>query len=158
EWLGGRLPSVEQWDWAAGHYRKPRGRGPFREPVERIAEALGWPNFTYPAHVFWFTMKRAITFRCNDSTSEWDPGESVIAINRKELGPLPVGAASHDVSPYGCHDMAGNGLEWTRTRGEKIRPNPQEAPQQAYKLRGAHYAYYEPWLFDALAQNRLEMG
>lgn len=30
--------------------------------------------------------------------------------------PLPVGATSQNVSPYGCVDMAGNIWEWTRSR------------------------------------------
>lgn len=156
EWLGGRLPSIKQWDTAAGEYRKPRWRGPFREPVERIAEALGWASFTHLAHVFCFTARRAAVI--HDPASEWEEGGTEIAINRIGLGPMPVGEASHDVSPYGCHDMAGNGIEWTRTQGDKIRPNPMEKEQQAYKLRGAHYAYYEPWLFGALTRNQLEIG
>jgi formylglycine-generating enzyme required for sulfatase activity len=31
EWLGGMLPSVEQWDKASGRFEKNPGRGPFRE-------------------------------------------------------------------------------------------------------------------------------
>jgi serine/threonine protein kinase/formylglycine-generating enzyme required for sulfatase activity len=158
EWLGGRLASVKQWDTAAGQYRQPRGRGPFREPVERIAEALGWPNFTYPAHVFWFTIKRAASIQCNDPVVEWDEGESEVAINRKNLGPMPVGEAPHDVSVYGCRDLAGNGLEWTRTPGEKHRLAAQEKEQQFYYLRGARYDHFEPWLFNALDRNRMQAG
>jgi formylglycine-generating enzyme required for sulfatase activity len=158
EWFGGRLPSVQQWDWASGFYRKPRGRGPFREPVGRVAEALGWPNFTYQAHQFWFTVKRAVAIRCNDPSIEWDEGETEIAINRKNLGPMLVGEATHDVSAYGCHDLAGNGLEWTRTLGEKLGPAVHEKRQQSFFLRGARYDYFEPWLFDAMDRNRMQAG
>ena len=68
------------------------------------------------------------------STSEWDraagwykggrgpiqgptdaiPTSEEVAYNRLERGPLPVGKATRDVSPWGCRDMAANGLEWTR--------------------------------------------
>ena len=76
EWLGGALPSVEQWDKAAGRFESDRGVGPFESPFAA--------------------------------------GE--IAIGREKLGPLPVGSAVKDVCKFsGCRDMAGNGLEWTRT-------------------------------------------
>jgi serine/threonine protein kinase len=35
-----------------------------------------------------------------------------IAIGKKK--PMPIGKASMDISRFGCRDMAGNGLEWTR--------------------------------------------
>jgi formylglycine-generating enzyme required for sulfatase activity len=42
--------------------------------------------------------------------------EGTVAVNREGLGPLPVGTATRDKSAFsGCRDMAGNGLEWTRT-------------------------------------------
>jgi serine/threonine protein kinase len=36
------------------------------------------------------------------------------AVNRKELGPLPIGVATDDRSIFGCRDTASNGCEWTR--------------------------------------------
>jgi formylglycine-generating enzyme required for sulfatase activity len=68
------------------------------------------------------------------STSQWDraagwykgghgpiqgpidaiPTKEEVAYDRLEMGPLPVGKATRDVSPWGCRDMAANGLEWTR--------------------------------------------
>lgn len=39
---------------------------------------------------------------------------NAIAVNRGRDGPLPVGTATQDISPFEVRDMAGNGLEWTR--------------------------------------------
>jgi serine/threonine protein kinase len=119
ELLGGRLPTTQQWDKAAGYYCKERAKGPFIVPEERRETEEG----------------------CN-----WELGE--IAIKCKE--PMPVGEARCDRSPYGCHDMAGNGFEWTRTViGEPPREVPLEAPNsfdQVY-LRGARYVSRLPFLF-----------
>src|SRR5262249_6366809 len=40
-----------------------------------------------------------------------------IAVGR--TAPLPVGAAEKDRSRFGCRDMAGEGLEWTRPPKDK---------------------------------------
>jgi formylglycine-generating enzyme required for sulfatase activity len=69
----------------------------------------------------------------------WKPGE--IAINRD--GPLPVGEAAADVSPYGIRDMAGNGLEYTRNiSGEPVLRVPLSTPtkdKHQVLLRGASF-------------------
>ena len=39
----------------------------------------------------------------------------LVAYNRKEEGPAPVGESRADVSTHMCTDMAGNGYEYTRT-------------------------------------------
>jgi hypothetical protein len=41
EWLGGQLPSVEQWDKAAGRFEKNPGVGPFREGYKKGDIAIG---------------------------------------------------------------------------------------------------------------------
>jgi serine/threonine protein kinase len=120
-WLGGRLPTTRQWDKASGYFKNPRGSGPFRSPEGRKEGPKG---------------------------ISWQAGE--IAIGRREEGPMPVGEASCDVSPYGCHDMAGNGREWTRDLpGEPRRqvPIPRPTPDDWVYLRGRWYAGREPWLF-----------
>jgi formylglycine-generating enzyme required for sulfatase activity len=151
-WLGGRLPSVEQWDRASGYDHDPRGRGPFREPVQRIVALLAWTNMEHPANL-WFAERRAralIEARA-DPSFEWDEGEWEIAINRREYGPLPVGDAFNDISPFGCHDMAGNGLEWTRTPSARLGSNgPTE--DDAFFLRGSRYSATQPWLFSEMEQ------
>jgi formylglycine-generating enzyme required for sulfatase activity len=119
KWLGGTLPSVEQWDHAAGKDEKDAGAGPFRQP--------------------------------------WDPAEQdAIAVGRRDKGPLPVGKASKDKSLLGCNDMAGNGLEWTRTllddfEQPKYTGDPSKVKLTAsVVLRGRRYSVPEPLRFEDL--------
>src|SRR5262249_34088687 len=72
-WLGGDLPTVLQWDKAAG--KLDGAEAPFRDPKKPLAT-----------------------------------GD--VAVGRPADGPMPVGTAARDVSPFGCRDMAGNGKEW----------------------------------------------
>lgn len=108
EWLGGRghgfLPTLAQWDQAAGLHQVPAGDGPFR------------PDPNHP-HGDW----------------------SGIAVGDRD-DPLPVGTAGRDVSPYGCRDMAGNGLEWTRLP-------PNRADRFQVTLRSASFQDDKPYLF-----------
>ena len=111
-WLGGDLPTTEQWNKAAGYYETPKGEGPYVEP---------WND--------------------KDNTQ--------IAVNRGKEGPLPVGTASADISPFGCRDMAGNGQEWTRdlganARSQRIKPDYKPAPLDLVMLRGQKYVAPEP--------------
>jgi serine/threonine protein kinase len=121
-WLGGRLPSTRQWDKASGYYKKDRGAGPFQVPPDRRKDAKG--------NILWL------------------PDE--IAVKRPDLGPMPVGKATCDESPYHCHDMAGNGCEWTRTPPGAIPPpfplaNPGK--DDGVFLRGKRYSMAATWLY-----------
>jgi formylglycine-generating enzyme required for sulfatase activity len=86
----------------------------------------------------------------------WDHGEVVgpflgsenpepddIAINREFDGPMEVGTAKMDQSPYGCRDMAGNGKEWTRevVRHGSTQYVPIDVPSESDTvwLRGQNY-------------------
>jgi formylglycine-generating enzyme required for sulfatase activity len=116
EWLGGRLPSVEQWDKAAGRFdRKDKGEDPDAGPFVK--------NF----------------------------GPDDIAINRQ--GPMAVGKASHDVGIYRCRDMAGNGMEWTRSlvsggaASEYFGLTGRVAADAAVQLRGRDFGREEPLRF-----------
>ena len=42
-------------------------------------------------------------------------GRIDVAFDRRGLGPISSGKSAADISIHGCRDMAGNGLEWTRT-------------------------------------------
>ncbi|MCI0685196.1 MAG: bifunctional serine/threonine-protein kinase/formylglycine-generating enzyme family protein [Gemmataceae bacterium] len=119
KWLGGVLPSVEQWDHAAGKHLKEAGPGPFREP--------------------------------------WDPTEEgAIAVGRHDKGPLPVGQATKDKSLMGCNDMAGNGLEWTRTLFDNFGHPEYDGDADKVslaalvELRGQRYSVAEPLRFEDL--------
>jgi formylglycine-generating enzyme required for sulfatase activity len=119
KWLGGVLPSVEQWDRAAGKYEKDRGIGPFQ--------------------------------------GTWDLSEEgAIGIGRGDKGPLAVGQAAKDKSLMGCNDMAGNGLEWTRTLTEDLTQAEYKGDAKvslvAYViLRGRRYSAVDPLRFEDLS-------
>jgi formylglycine-generating enzyme required for sulfatase activity len=99
-WLGvrGALPTLRQWDKAAGRYEDPRREGPFKGK--------------------WDTQPR--------------PDVAIGGLR----GPRRVGEARDDVSPFGCRDMSGNGLEWVRT-----------GPNQDPELRGRSFEENEPLRF-----------
>jgi formylglycine-generating enzyme required for sulfatase activity len=71
-------------------------------------------------------------------------------VNRGGEGPLPAGAAPHDISaPYGFRDMAGNGAEWTRSprdATEKFEPDQGTESHEllAMILRGRSYLNPDP--------------
>jgi serine/threonine protein kinase len=128
-WLGGLIPTLEQWDKASGYYEKNRGKGPFVEPPGREQGPKG---------------------------PVWRGGE--IAINRKKQGPMPVGQATFDESPYHCRDMAGNGYEWTRRYAGLSQPTlplKKVNPFDEMYLRGCPYGVREPLRFEDHDQGKL---
>jgi hypothetical protein len=73
----------------------------------------------------------------------WDPRDpGQIAVGRN--GPLPVGQATHDVSPSGCRDMSGNGWEWTRL------PSPDANAAEAVDLRANSFKSGSPFKFEQI--------
>jgi hypothetical protein len=109
-WLGGQLPTLLQWDKAAG--RLDGAKSPFRDPDAPLA-----------------------------------PGD--VAVGRAREGPLPVGAAPRDVSRFGCRDMAGNGLEWTRDleAAGSLVPVHEPSEDLLVILRGREYFKPRPLFF-----------
>jgi hypothetical protein len=127
-WLGGHLPTLRQWDKASGYYKTMKPFGPYRLPDDRTDSSTG---------------------------PSWRPLE--IAINREKEGPMLVGQAKCDESVYACHDMAGNGREWTRNvAGPESRMVPLEKPDPEDKiiLRGSRYSEQVPWLFRNVTDDR----
>ena len=111
-WLGGRLPSIAQWEKAAGRFDDQGGLGPFQ--------------------------------------GSWNPQQpGRIAVGRRGQGPMAVGMATADVSAFGCRDMAGNGLEWTRTSKDAAITLPLKARDESVGvlLRGRSYVRSEPLYF-----------
>jgi formylglycine-generating enzyme required for sulfatase activity len=117
QWLGGRLPSTEQWDKAAGAYEDNRGEGPY---------VGSWAAAAKPD----------------------------IAVGRE--APKEVGTARDDHSPFGCRDMAGNGLEWTRTvnhfllKENRTVPVADPGPDDQVALRGRDFSDDEPFRYEHL--------
>ncbi len=107
-WLGGKLPTCEQWDTAAGRFLANPAPGPFQ--------------------------------------GVWDTAAALpqIAVNRVESGPIAVGTARDDISPFDIRDMAGNGSEWTR--------DASSGEFSTVVLRGRRYDKFEPLLFDHLRE------
>ena len=70
----------------------------------------------------------------------WSPNAmGEIAIGRERKEPLPVGTATKDRSRFGCRDMAGNGMEWTR---------PLDNHSPLVDLRGCKFDGPQPFLFE----------
>jgi serine/threonine protein kinase len=106
-WLEGKLPTVHQWDKAAGRYESSRGEGPFRGPLNNI---------------------------------DFNKGE--IAVRRS--GPMAVGKASKDISLLGCHDMSGNGFEWTRTSHMSEEKVPLVNPEEGARVQSRGMTFKNP--------------
>jgi hypothetical protein len=122
--LDGYLPTIKQWDKAAGRDDPNAGEGPYQG---------SWK-------------------------AEEDPDKTQIAVGRGEIGPLEVGRATKDISVFGCHDMAGNGREWTRELFTSSGPE-REIPIKGRKpdnftdkvyWRGRSYCEDEPLRFSEL--------
>jgi hypothetical protein len=114
-WLGGHLPTMEQWDKAAGLYGNPIGTdsltegGPYQVPDGRVAR---------------------------------------VAVDREIEGPEAVDELqTDDIGPFGCRQMAGNGLEFTRSlfSGRTVPVNDPE--NDHVHLRGRSYDDLEPLLY-----------
>jgi serine/threonine protein kinase len=107
-WLGGRLPTADQWDEAAGkNWNKKLARlAPFQEsgPLDALGVAVGLDS------------------------------------------PRDVGTSARDISPYGCRDMSGNGLEW-------VSPDDKARANGYVSLRAASYKSRHPFLFEYFDKN-----
>jgi serine/threonine protein kinase/formylglycine-generating enzyme required for sulfatase activity len=125
-WLGGLLPTVEQWDKAAGCHARDRGEGPYVGAWDRWELWLGartWGLLGSPAAP---GPLAAASAPCPGAERLVRPDVAVYP-----YAPRPVGTARDDVSPFGCRDMAGNGYEWTRDlsgRTQKV-PLPRGVPR-----------------------------
>jgi serine/threonine protein kinase len=83
---------------------------------------------------------------------EWDEKDNTkIGVHRAGLGPLPVGTATQDISPFGCRDMSGNGWEWTRSMiGDRQVPYAKAGMFDRVYLRARNHYDRKPLMFEQL--------
>lgn len=81
-----------------------------------------------------------------------DSAKPPIAIGRSE--PLPVGQATADESPFGCRDMAGNGMEWTKDLNNGMVPQDEKTRDvnARVKLRGRGFQQSSPLKYSEMDQ------
>jgi hypothetical protein len=130
--------------------------GVLLDDARRFAKWLG-PDYDVPSATQWDKAAGLFDVPGSDGpyqtpwTRQGDPRKEQIAVNRLREGPLAVGMATKDKSSFGCRDMAGNGLEWTRNHVDGILlpfPIPRSpSPNLRAQLRGQSYRAGEPYSF-----------
>lgn len=119
---GAHLPTVAQWDCAAGlpAYRSgllsqtPWALGPYQIPE-----------------------------------AGEEPG---VAVGLRATGPRPVGVSADDITSSGCRDMAGNGREWTSSLMNSTGTVPDCSDHAVVRLRGRSYQAKTPLRWTDLEQ------
>lgn len=102
-WLGEKLgcecllPSVPQWEKAGG-INEGEFLGPFNRPLKTLNQ----------------DGRIDVVYSPTDESEDENESERMDSI----MGPMDSGIAEADISFHGCRDMAGNGLEWTRTAAD----------------------------------------
>jgi formylglycine-generating enzyme required for sulfatase activity len=141
--------NLANWQWPTG---KDQGQLPaLRLTVTQAYYFAQWLEGNLPSAKQWDKAaglnekpRRQGPFQGN-----WDPkNKNQIAVNRLEEGPMKVGTAHQDISPFDCTDMSGNGYEWTRTIHMSDREVPLSNPvDERVKMRGMNYTSPEPLMF-----------
>ena len=124
------------------------------DDAQTVCQWLGGKNASLPSARQWDAAGGAFErpaprgpFRGTDLT--YQPGEFALRAPGVGFdGPLPVGLAGRDVSPFGCRDMAANGFEWTRTKEGSDALVPFNLPDNVpVTLRGQVYSAKLPFQF-----------
>jgi serine/threonine-protein kinase len=118
--------------------------------AQAFAEWLGGPGHGFlPTQVQWDQAagKNLQGAPLGPFQEAWDPkAPDQIAVGLDRRVPMPVGRATHDISPFGCRDMAGNGWEWTR-------PGPDDKPDELVALRGQSFKGARPFAFEDIKRD-----
>lgn len=123
-WAGKRLPTQEQWEYAArGHKSTVYPWGNSKLPWDRCNLADRLAGEEIPGRVAW-----------DDWFGRWsrqDPAE------RNARAVLPVGSFPDDISVFGCRDMGGSVREWCVKKAhpngggfssDRMEPGPSDSP------------------------------
>ncbi|MBR2980429.1 MAG: SUMF1/EgtB/PvdO family nonheme iron enzyme [Myxococcaceae bacterium] len=96
-WIGGRLPTEDEWQYAATH-----------NGTQALETTYPWGNDapTHCVHAMYIDESSEVSQVCN--------GTTVIALSER-VGTAPVGTYSAGDSPLGLQDMSGNVYEWTNS-------------------------------------------
>jgi formylglycine-generating enzyme required for sulfatase activity len=141
QWLGGSLPTAQQWDAAGGFYEMPPHSKPF----------LGFDYIPRQGEMRLGGRGLHGLLRLRTSVGDrYQAGEfGLRAPGVGWRGPLPVGMATRDVSWFGCRDMAANGQEWTKSvwRGEGTIAFEDRDGNPGVALRGKSYTNRWPLTF-----------
>jgi len=152
-----KQPATVRNEWEKGGIAadKDVGAADGRLPVLRVTVTEAhcfarWLGGNLPALLQW----DKAAGRLNDAKAPFKDPETPlapgdVAVGRAAEGPMPVGTAARDISPFGCRDMAGNGKEWTRNMddGGSLVPVPEPKEDLLVIVRGREYFKPRPLFF-----------
>jgi serine/threonine protein kinase len=173
-WMGGKLPTQQEWDKAAGLYQAHPGQswdqdlGPFkgrwhrkewertkmRGPAPLIVQGLGAEGVAPGAPSLGPMMQILVGAGLAQSDAFALTKRPDIAILRD--GPRPLGEAQDDISWCLCHDMAGNARELTRNlllAAEQVPLQRRPGKDDRVIVRGARFTDDQPVLFAELERD-----
>jgi formylglycine-generating enzyme required for sulfatase activity len=131
---GVAMPSPPEWGWIANH---PMVNVSWHDAVAFLAWLSEQEGVTYslPTERQWEKAARGSDGREFPWEGNWDASRCANSVGQVKLpSTAPVGAFPGGISPFKCHDMAGNVWEWCADR--------YGAAQEYRVLRGGSWNHY----------------